>query len=58
MKKLLIFLLIFCCSFMFFGCQKKDDIENNMSEITKVYFSGETNNGESMANMSKFVIFR
>lgn len=48
MKKICVVLLILICPFMFFACQSKSGLKDNISEITKVYFQGKDNNNENI----------
>ena len=53
MKKmfLLIFSLLFC-SFFLISCKNNQKIEENISEITKIYFYGENNDGDLKCSIS------
>lgn len=53
MKKIfaLIFLLFFC-SFFLISCKNNQKIEENISEITEIYFYGENNDGDLKCSIS------
>lgn len=53
MKKCLIFVFCFVFVVIFFiSCNKKNNIENNLSEVTKIYFQGENSNGNLKCSIS------
>ena len=41
MKKIFLSIIILSVCLIMFGCDKKDNLENNISELTQIYFSAE-----------------
>lgn len=48
MKKLGLFAIILICPLLFFGCQGKSELKDNISEITKIYYQGIDKNNENV----------
>lgn len=52
MKKLFLFSLVLICPLMLVGCGGTNELEDNISEITKVYYQGSDQSGEVNASIS------
>ncbi len=52
MKKFFVLALILLCPIMLLGCSNNSDLEDNMSEITKIYYQGNDLNNEVVASIS------
>lgn len=52
MKKIVMFIMIMMCPFILMGCQHESDVKDNISEVTNIYFQGESENGELDASIS------
>jgi len=52
MKKVVLTVLVVLSVFILFGCSKKDNLQDNFSEITYFYFNGISNDKQMSASIS------